>query len=189
MLDRKTNKKGFTLVELLVVLVIIAILAAVAAPIYLRHTRRARASEAVATMSLIRQAERDQFINTNLFVKVISGDLIKKLPPCAGCTGLDINLGTPQYFCNDAYIVDLDQDGEAGVSALFDKPSAVDFIILVTPNGNCNETCGTKGDLDCAVKADQVNGNQPNTLAYQLEMDNSGRIFVTYDDGDNWEAY
>ena len=57
------NKQGFTMVELLVVLVIVAILAAVATPIYLANVKRSRASEAVATMALIRQSLRDYQIN------------------------------------------------------------------------------------------------------------------------------
>ena len=57
------NKKGFTMVEVLVVLVIVAILAAVATPIYLANVQRSRASEAIASMALIRQAERDYVIN------------------------------------------------------------------------------------------------------------------------------
>jgi len=194
MLDRKINKKGFTLVELLVVLVIIAILAAVATPLYLRHTRRARASEAVATMSLIRQAERDQFINTNLFVEITENNLPEQLPPIG--FGLDIDLGTPQYFCNNAYLVLLGAAGTSGDSGRFDAPgpSAVDFIIRVDPS-LCSETCSSTGfDTTCAVKANQVNGSGSATTPTLLEMDNSGRIFVKYtDDGDGgtneWEAY
>ena len=40
------SKKGFTMVELLVVLIILAILVAVAVPMYFANVRRARASEA-----------------------------------------------------------------------------------------------------------------------------------------------
>ena len=55
--------------------------AAVATPLYLSNTRRARASEAVATMGLIRQAERDYKINNNAFFDVDSDEVQEPLPP------------------------------------------------------------------------------------------------------------
>ena len=58
-------KNGFTLVEIMIVVAIIALLAAIAIPNYTRHMQRARATEAVATMSMVRQAMRDYFINNN----------------------------------------------------------------------------------------------------------------------------
>src|SRR3989338_383448 len=81
------NKKGFTMVELLVVLVIVAILAAVATPIYLANVQRSRASEAVSAMALIRQALRDYQITANAYFDVTSDEVQLTLPPIA-----DVNL-------------------------------------------------------------------------------------------------
>ena len=53
----KTRRKGFTLLELLMVVIIIAILAAVALPQFLRVTERAQSSQALSYLGTIRSAE------------------------------------------------------------------------------------------------------------------------------------
>jgi len=52
------NKKGFTLVEILVVVIIVAILAAIAVPIYMRYVEKARSTEAQSAISSLRTAYR-----------------------------------------------------------------------------------------------------------------------------------
>lgn len=53
-MKRLPNKKGFTLVELMIVIVIISVLAAVAVPIYQNNVKKARMAEADATLGTIR---------------------------------------------------------------------------------------------------------------------------------------
>ena len=47
----KTNQKGFTLIELMIVIAIVGILAAVALPAYQDYTIRAKLSEPMAVLS------------------------------------------------------------------------------------------------------------------------------------------
>ena len=194
------SKKGFTLVELLVVLIIIGILAAVATPLYLQHTNRARVSEAVATMSLIRQAEREYNVNHNTYFDVVEaandGNIQNGLPtsvllttgvPTPSTAGVDVNAGVTQYFSNSTFHVDAagtdgltDADGRSG---LFVGPNAVDFIISV--EGDNSDACANDTDANCSIHNGDVAG-------YELEMDNSGRIFVCYGTcgtAANWSAY
>lgn len=180
----KRSKSGFTMVELLVVLVIVGILAAVATPIFLGNTKKAKASEAVATMSLIRQAQRDYFINNNNYITAAS-DISKTLP-----NGFNIDTGMTQYFGNDAFKVVQASSGESKAPFTQDDgsgnsptaPAAQDFVIIasgVSSNG-CASTA-TAAD-NCALKETEVKD-------FLLEMDNSGRTYVSYDGGTNWQKY
>ena len=68
----RLRKKGFTLVELIVVVIVIGILATVAVPQYLKATERAKLGKARNAMALIAQGEKlyradlDTYINTAL---------------------------------------------------------------------------------------------------------------------------
>lgn len=201
------NKKGFTMVELLVVLVIVAILAAVATPIYLANVQRSRASEAVGSMALIRQGLRDYQISGasyfNIGTGASTGAITDTLPtsvaanadPTPVGSGVNIEAGVAQYFGNTAFTVDSNPAAtEDGVSNLFANPPVVDFLITATGSdsnlasaipvlGENNQCVGTV--TDCATKVGEVTN-------YVLEMDNSGRVFVTYDitaATPVWEAY
>jgi prepilin-type N-terminal cleavage/methylation domain-containing protein len=212
----KLNKKGFTMVELLVVLVIVAILAAVATPIYLANTKRSKMSEAIATMGLIRQAERDYKVNHGFYFDIAevttqaltAGNIKNGLPnsvvadgtPTPATAGVDVNVGTSQYFSNAAFFVDAHNTTPTSITSvrtvatgLFTNPPPVDFII--SARGANSFPCGTVSPAaaeSCAVKATEVNGASA-TTDYEAVMDNSGRIYVCYGTdcsaAANWSAY
>jgi len=53
---RRTNRRAFTLIELLLVLVILAVLAGVAVPIYIGQAEKAKINATRASINMIKQA-------------------------------------------------------------------------------------------------------------------------------------
>jgi len=165
--------RGFTMIELLVVLLIIGILAAVAAPMYLRHTERAKASEAVAVMSLMRQAEREYFSKHKTYLAVSSPDLPND-PEAASNQGLDITVGPSQYFSFDSYSV---ATGNQSFSGGFGNTTQQAEDFLITTTGSASVTAAGKAH------------NAADVASYLLEMDNGGTIVYSTDNGTTYKLY
>ncbi len=166
------GNKGFTMIELLVVLLIVGVLAAVAAPMYLAHTEKAKVSEAVGVMSLMRQAEREYRVTRTtapLFLAVAGGNI--EADPDATPAGLNIMVGPSQYFSRECYSV-------AVPGAFTDGTAAADFVITATGSASVpfDAATGIGARKDSEVED------------YIVQMDNSGRIVYTTD-GTNWKQF
>ncbi len=83
-------RRGFTLLELIMVIVIIGILAIIAVPRLITNIENARQAEALSTMNAIREVERAYFsvytVYTNAFPMTVDLD---------GDGTLEYNLATP----------------------------------------------------------------------------------------------
>ena len=138
-------KKGFTLVELLIVVIIIGILATIAMPQYQRFVERSRQAEANTILGSIRNAEEVYRIDHDSYIAALPGnagddDLMNVLPAddsdehyftyevTAAGTGaaatflaiaernVDAEDGKePNVAEADAYWVTMDQDGDLNV--------------------------------------------------------------------------
>jgi prepilin-type N-terminal cleavage/methylation domain-containing protein len=177
------NVKGYTLVEVLTVVAIVGILATISGPTYTQHRRRAIASEAVAGITLIRQAARDYRIVSGSYFDVTSNNIQNAYPtsvsagiPTPSSAGVDVDVEVARYFSNQTYTI----DATSPSSGRFSSPPVVDFLISV--NGGASVACTSSVVTNCATQAATVS-------QYDLEMDNSGRIFISYDNGTTWHTY
>jgi type IV pilus assembly protein PilA len=67
MLKRVKNKKGFTLIELMIVVAIVGILAAIAIPAYLDYTVKSKLTEVSAAMDALAQAASEYHASAGYF--------------------------------------------------------------------------------------------------------------------------
>ena len=63
----RNSRKGFTLIELMVVVIIVGILAAVAVPIYRANIKKAMASEGAALLGAVLTAEKVYYAEHNTY--------------------------------------------------------------------------------------------------------------------------
>ena len=69
----RSNRKGFTLLEILIVLVILAVLAGLAVPAYQASVERSRQQEALAGLSAVRDAMTRYFAQNNSYAGAAFG--------------------------------------------------------------------------------------------------------------------
>ena len=71
---KRLNRKGFTLIELMVVVIIVGILATVAVPIYRANIKKAAASEGAALLGTVLTSEKVYYAENNTYTDS-NGDL------------------------------------------------------------------------------------------------------------------
>lgn len=125
-----TNKKGFTLIELMIVVAIIGILAAVAIPAYSDYTKKAKLSEVTNAMGAVMSAFQNYvaesgqcpFNDGNIDLSVINTSL-----------GIDT---PPRYVANDT----INFSGGPGAGVIFTTNPNIAFTVTIENIGSGVDT-------------------------------------------------
>jgi prepilin-type N-terminal cleavage/methylation domain-containing protein len=115
------NKKGFTLVELVIVIVIVGILSVVAVPIYRGYTRKAMASEGKALLGAINTSERVYYAEFGDFLAVSTTNYNSQL---------DVDARGNKYFTGFSTTVSNTSDGSEAFTAVTTGAEGAEGITL-----------------------------------------------------------
>ncbi len=107
------ERRGFTLIELMVVILIVGVLAAVAVPILRGRTRQAKWSEGAATAGAIRKSLRAYYAEDSIAAAAMIGSTVDAVQVTLGFTAGDL---TGRYFqASDFTIITIDGNGHATI--------------------------------------------------------------------------
>lgn len=119
---------GFTLLELLVAVIIVGILISLAIPIQTKNVEKSKTGEVVATLNLIRLAEKDYFLDNGTFTSSIG----------------NLNIGDPNDITNryfDYTIPSADANNFIARATRRDGPYAGDYY-TIDKNGAIDSSNG-----------------------------------------------
>ena len=158
MIERLRSKKGFTLIELMIVVAILAILAVVAVPAFIKYMRRAKTTEAIDQIDKLYKASASYYSSPS----VVKGTGLKIQCQFPATQGMTPNV-TSQACCSKAGDTDGDDRCDVQPSGLWNTPqwSALNFSMndqhyfgyTYTSNGStmaaAKFTATANADLDC----------------------------------------
>ena len=155
------NKKGFTLIELIIVVAIMAVLVALLAPNVLKYLEKSKVGKDINTLDSVRLAIEAELMDENMY-------LIKTDKPD---TPNVIEGNTLRHLKDDA---DAPQDGKLLASKLFgsngvlDNSFATDKIFVSTTAKNCSIKIFLDGKGGVAVAA--VSTSSQKIVSYDGKM-------------------
>jgi len=141
------NKKGFSLMELLIVVIIIAGFAAMTYPSYLDSIERARASEAVQMLGVIQAAQQKHYVQYEEYATKFS-DINDFVPAIENFDSNQNNFNT-EYFYYELKDGDLaTADRTPGKGYTFQANYTDDFIRCIFNNDEGEKVCSSLTDKE-----------------------------------------
>jgi type IV pilus assembly protein PilE len=127
------NKKGFTLLEMMMVVVVVGILAAIAIPSYTGYMNRTRRAEAITALETVALYEEKAFAETNSYETIGNLILNRGLP----------NPDTSNYTITVNALGTWAQGYVARATPKAGSPQAGDITFAIDSNGNRGELSGS----------------------------------------------
>ena len=127
MFSRARNRKGFTLIELMIVVVIIGILAALAIPRFMRTSGKAKKAEAKTVLKQLFQLEsayyqeHDAFIAAANTAALVATNLGFDDPGADARYSYSVTAAGATFTATATELADADQDGTAGETLTMDQ--------------------------------------------------------------------
>ena len=155
MLKLLNSRKGFTLIELMIVVAILAILAVVAVPAFIKYMRRAKTTEAIDEIDKIYKGASVYY--TTPKINAAGSKLPCQFPISQGITPLELTccnaLGGPDGDFDERCDADPDVWTQPSWAALgFQMNDQHYFVYSFASTGTLGAaafTAGANGDLDC----------------------------------------
>ena len=100
---KNTNKKGFTLVEIMIVVAIIGLLAAIGIPSFQKARDNSRSKSCINNLRMIAAGTEQYMMDNNTTSATLpqSAEYIKSgLPTCAGAGSYTVGTGTTDPVCS-----------------------------------------------------------------------------------------
>lgn len=164
---KKTNNKGFSLVELIVVVAIMAVLMVVLAPQYLRYVERTRLQKDNSTIAEIANACKLAMADSYIASKTPSGTIVT-LKATDDKTNVKVEFvsGVTAATGGDATALAKELEGVFGAEFETEsntyKESKTDIVlkIIVEPNGSAKvDVVGFIEAVDATASTGDTNGN------------------------------
>lgn len=113
-MKKDIKRRGFTLIELMVVIMVVGVLASLAVPIFRERTKQSKWTEGAATAGLIRKALRAYYAEDPISAASLVGSTVDTVQGTLGFFAGDL---TGTYFqAGNFTITAIDGDGNATIS-------------------------------------------------------------------------